>query len=540
MLPNAVDSAVIDRQGTKGFNVAVAEYNGWRNDMEDAHLIYVRENVGVFGVYDGHGGKDCSKFAARRINEELEKNGVPKDDDAWEQLFIMIDQEFLDSDMSSGATATMCVVHKPEKAGDKHKLHVINAGDSRVVLGKADGSIVDGGGTDKGLTRDHKPEDPEEKARIEKAGGRVEHAEGNVPRVNGNLSVCRGFGDRDEKKSGGPGPDNRPVTCIPEQYHFECDETDFVLLVCDGVSEGTFANEEVVKLVADSLKEGKDAGQAASLVCLKAIATDSKDNITCMVVQPQGVPDPFERTLEFVPGSVTNIKNQGYRKAYVCMAQKANFSLAQAIAKRYDIVQEELKAKPDDSGLQEEAEELGPAPGELGSDERTQWSEKWLEDRPEEEGGNDQMDMMKQMMGGKGGGDQMDMMQQMMGGKGGGMGGGGMGGMGGGKGGGKGKGPEPEPEEVEKDEGGYTWSQKGDEVQVLFKLPKAVTKKDVKVGFKSASLSVAVSGDALLDGGLGGKVDTDDCTWCLASGGTELQVMLTKQDAKNTWPGLLK
>merc|ERR1740117_1155684 len=105
-----------------------------------------------------------------------------------------------------------------------------------------------------------------------------------------------------------------------------------------------------------------------------------------------------------------------------------------------------------------------------------------------------------------------------MGGKGGGMGGGG---MGGGKGGGKGKGPEPEP----------------DEVQVLFKLPKAVTKKDVKVGFKSASLSVAVSGDALLDGGLGGKVDTDDCTWCLASGGTELQVMLTKQNAKSTWPG---
>jgi hypothetical protein len=30
-----------------------------------------------------------------------------------------------------------------------------------------DGSIVDGGGTDKGLTRDHKPEDPEERARIE-------------------------------------------------------------------------------------------------------------------------------------------------------------------------------------------------------------------------------------------------------------------------------------------------------------------------------------------------------------------------------------
>ena len=50
MLPKAVDSAVIDRVGTKSFNVAVAEYNGWRNDMEDAHLIYVRDNIGVFGV----------------------------------------------------------------------------------------------------------------------------------------------------------------------------------------------------------------------------------------------------------------------------------------------------------------------------------------------------------------------------------------------------------------------------------------------------------------------------------------------------------
>lgn len=132
----------------------------------------------------------------------------------------------------------------------------------------------------------------------------------------------------------------------------------------------------------------------------------------------------------------------------------------------------------------------------------------------------------------------MDMMQQMMAAK-----GGGKGDMGGGgsKPSGKGKsGPEPEPEEIEKDEGGYTWSQKGEEVQVLFKLNKVATKKDVKVGFKTASLSVGVHGEVLLDGGIAGKVDTDDCTWCLANGGTELQVMLTKQSAKDNWAGLLK
>lgn len=59
-------------------------------------------------------------------------------------------QEFLDSEQASGSTATMCVVEAPSTAGGKHRLLVINAGDSRVLLGRRDGSIVDGKGTDQG------------------------------------------------------------------------------------------------------------------------------------------------------------------------------------------------------------------------------------------------------------------------------------------------------------------------------------------------------------------------------------------------------
>merc|ERR1740117_1754050 len=216
--------------------------------------------------------------------------------------------------------------------------------------------IFDGGGTDKGLTQDHKPEYPAERKRIEKAGGRVED-----DRVNGNLSVSRGFGDRDCKETGGPGPDNRPVTCIPEQFHFECDDTDFVLLVCDGVSEGNFSNEEVVKLVAESLKEGKNAGQAARLVCLEAINKDSKDNITCMVVQLKGVAEAFERKVEFIAGPVSEIGNAGFRKAYAFMADKVQLSLAQAVAGRYEVLQEEIQAAPTPTPqeLLDEAEMIG-------------------------------------------------------------------------------------------------------------------------------------------------------------------------------------
>lgn len=417
ILPRACDSTLIERQANKSFDVAVAEVNGWRTDMEDAHLIWVRDDVGVFGVYDGHGGKDCSAFAAGMICKWLDKEGVPEDDAAWQKLFIEVDQAFLDSEMASGTTATMCVVHKPQKPGEKHKLHVINAGDSRTILGKANGCIFDGGGTDKGLTRDHKPEDPEERKRIEKAGGTVEN-----DRVNGNLSVSRGFGDRDCKETGGPGPDNRPVTCIPEQYHFECDDTDFVLLVCDGVSEGNFSNTEVVELVAETLKGGKDGGTAARFVCHKAIDRNSKDNITCMVVQLQGAAESVERNVEFIPGSISKLTHAGFRKAYAFMAGKAKLSLAEAVAGRYEVLQAELRNEPSNSGLTEEAKMLGTPCGAPGSAERLKWAEQWLEDHPEEAGGGGgpggmDMEMLMEMMGkggGKGGGLDKDMLRSIL------------------------------------------------------------------------------------------------------------------------------
>jgi len=85
-LPKAVEADVIERHAEKSFQIAVAETNGWRTSMEDAHLMFVREDYGVFGVFDGHGGQACSAFAAKRISEELEKNGCPQDDAAVKKL----------------------------------------------------------------------------------------------------------------------------------------------------------------------------------------------------------------------------------------------------------------------------------------------------------------------------------------------------------------------------------------------------------------------------------------------------------------------
>jgi len=222
----------IERHGTNNFTIAVAEVNGWRNSMEDAHVIVMEDDWGYFGVLDGHGGTECSLWCAARLVEKLKSEGCPKTDAAAKKLVLKVDEEFLATAQKSGSTAAMCTVTCAP--GGKYNLHVINAGDSRVLLGSKKGVIIDGGGTDQGLTTDHKPDHPSERDRVYRCGGTVEEAAGGVHRVNGDLAVSRGFGDAEHKKTGGPRQEDRPVTCDPEMGHFVATADDFMLIVCDG------------------------------------------------------------------------------------------------------------------------------------------------------------------------------------------------------------------------------------------------------------------------------------------------------------------
>ena len=105
------------RVGGTAFRVGFAEMNGWRPSMEDANVIYAQDTWGFFGVFDGHGGDQCSGFIARRIKEELEKNGMPSDDEALTALALRLDKEFLDSNQPSGSTGTFVIVKAPTTPG---------------------------------------------------------------------------------------------------------------------------------------------------------------------------------------------------------------------------------------------------------------------------------------------------------------------------------------------------------------------------------------------------------------------------------------
>ncbi|CAJ1442250.1 unnamed protein product [Effrenium voratum] len=405
-LPKAVTSIILEEDAGAPFRMGVAEMNGWRPSMEDAHVAFMQDSWGFFGVFDGHGGQQCSSFVARRLTEELKAmKAVPPDDASVKSLMLRIDAEFLEAKQPSGSTGTFAFV-VPE--GEKIQLRVGNIGDSRVLLGRADGTMVEGSGTDGGLTTDHKPDNEVEAARIKRTGGTVQAIMG-VARVNGDLAVSRAFGDAQHKQTGGPGQEDHPVSVEPEFATLSCDRSDFLMLVCDGISEGNFPNREVVQLAAKELKT-KEPAQAAASVCRRALESGSMDNLSCMIVCFDGKGAGHKK--ELLPGPFTEPTHGAFRKAYAGMAERAGLTLEAAVEQRYNLVRKmeqetnhkengDAKPKEDKENGQSlttllwprssEEEEKGPGlelrrelrvfdggpPEKLEGEERTRWFKEW-------------------------------------------------------------------------------------------------------------------------------------------------------------------
>jgi len=140
--------------------------------------------------------------------------------------------------------------------------HIVtaNIGDSRVVLSRQ-GAALD-------LSRDHKPNDPKETARILAAGGQViwhgqtDQRTGRpidgtgLYRVNGNLALSRAIGDRSERPA---------VTAEPEMsiVRVEPDLDDFVVLATDGLWD-VMSSAEVVEFVHEHLQRIAQSVAAAA------------------------------------------------------------------------------------------------------------------------------------------------------------------------------------------------------------------------------------------------------------------------------------
>jgi protein phosphatase 1G len=264
---------------------------GWRKRMEDSHISDLGvgpSKSNIFGVFDGHGGKEVAIFVKRHFTEYLlanqnfqsnniknalienflrmdeimvEKNGKSelrkenkksKEEDElqnqgnkntqMEMFRSMVDpkaQPDADIAMFTGCTASVCAIHEG-------KLYFANAGDSRAVLCKK--------GVAYPMSIDHKPELEVEINRIEKAGGWV--SEG---RVKGNLNLSRSLGDLEYKQNKKISAENQMITAFPDVVIEPLtDDCDFMIIGCDGVWDCK-TNQEACDFVTERLKKNPNA-----------------------------------------------------------------------------------------------------------------------------------------------------------------------------------------------------------------------------------------------------------------------------------------
>jgi len=329
ILPKPILSKVVDRVGSEIISAGCCCINGYRNTMEDAHVMDVEKHGRmVFGVFDGHSNDKCSNYVAEHLRGKLHALPPLFTDAQLEKVCIEIDEQFLEDVGEGGTTATFCMVEY-DPSTNKYSLVIANVGDSRTIVAR-DGKVAF-------ATTDHKPSNAEEKARIERCGGSV-----RMNRVDGDLAVSRAFGDGPFKRVAANDLRNQKVIAVPDITRLALNIGDVIVIACDGVFEGNFVNEEVVSLVFSELDaKVLDLGVVSAKVCDMAVRRGSKDNISCMVVQLQpGVQHAATfGHKSFVPGPPYPKTHEASRTAYARMAALAGYSLADALQMRFDLLQ---------------------------------------------------------------------------------------------------------------------------------------------------------------------------------------------------------
>lgn len=312
---------------------------GWRKRMEDSHIsdLNASDGIHVFGVFDGHGGREVAVWVKKHFTKELVnlksfksnnvraalsenflrldqimvepnnklelkmENKKSKEDDErisrgqesseknrqmemFKQMMDPKGQEDCDIAMFTGCTA--CVV-----AVDEINENIIcaNAGDSRAILAKK--------GVAYALSNDHKPDLESEKTRIYKADGWV--SEG---RVKGNLNLSRSLGDLEYKQNKKVPQEDQMITANPEVIeHKLSNDCDFLVIACDGVWDCK-TNQEVADFVYKRMKNNPNYKLSKIIEELldECLATDiynrkfinnkiietgvGCDNMTCVIV----------------------------------------------------------------------------------------------------------------------------------------------------------------------------------------------------------------------------------------------------------------
>eukprot|EP00331_Platyophrya_macrostoma_P003728 CAMPEP_0176431492 /NCGR_PEP_ID=MMETSP0127-20121128/14844_1 /TAXON_ID=938130 /ORGANISM="Platyophrya macrostoma, Strain WH" /LENGTH=353 /DNA_ID=CAMNT_0017813509 /DNA_START=219 /DNA_END=1280 /DNA_ORIENTATION=+ len=233
------------------FDIGVGSMQGWRSNMEDAHIVDLSlgNGVGLFSVFDGHAGEQCAKQSKILVPALVRKHSNGDETYAnvnFTEAYYELDS-VLRGKLQDDSGCTACTVLVTDKA-----VTCANVGDSRAVLCRGRTAID--------LSVDHKPETDEERVRIEAAGGKVENN-----RVNGQLAMSRAIGDYSYKQQSERKVDEQLVIPTPDVVTQQRTAEDrFVVVACDGIFD-VLSNQELVDLINTELD--RDPKQPLENIC---------------------------------------------------------------------------------------------------------------------------------------------------------------------------------------------------------------------------------------------------------------------------------
>jgi len=254
--------------------------DGFTKVNQDSFLVlqnqYNLKDFNIFSVLDGHGvnGHLVSRFVTKYFTSFFKNNKKMNSNKNEDEVFYRLkknDSDILkrafrhaerdiekNSDIDANFSGTTCVMVL--QVGEK--ILCANVGDSRAIMVKENNVIIP-------LSIDQKPDDPEERKRIEENGGEIsqyeEDGEKSGPfrvwkkgEVYPGIAMSRSIGDFIATTLG--------VVPVPKFIEEKIDkDTKFIVLASDGVWE-FLSNEKVAEIVLPYYKKNDPDGACKALI----------------------------------------------------------------------------------------------------------------------------------------------------------------------------------------------------------------------------------------------------------------------------------
>lgn len=245
--------------GKQLFNGGHAEAKGKRTTMEDRCAIvgeFAGENTQFYGIFDGHGGGDCSTYVANNLYKIIAKKLIDNDMNnvlgLIQESINEINEYATQKWVNQGTTVAIAIIIKD-------KLYTANVGDTRILLVNQNDKIV------KRLSVDHKVSDPIEQERIKAKVGLILN-----DRVGGVLALSRSIGD---------GCVSDIISCEAYMKETEYNHDQSLIIACDGVWD-VLDDQEAAQI----FRSAGNAADASKMIKQAAIDKMTTDNVIVICV----------------------------------------------------------------------------------------------------------------------------------------------------------------------------------------------------------------------------------------------------------------